>query len=130
MFDVGYSELLMIAIVALVVIGPKDLPRVMRRVGRMAGKARAMSRHLRAGFDEMMRQAELEDMEKEWAAHNARIMQEYPDADSTPAAPLTPFPAATIPPADPAPAEQPADPKDAAPIPAQPAPPPGESPAP
>lgn len=78
MFDIGYSELLFVALVALVVIGPKELPNVLRKVGRFTGKARAMTRHLRAGFDEMVRQAEIEDMEKEWQAHNARIMAEHP----------------------------------------------------
>lgn len=75
MFDIGYSELLLIAIVALVVIGPKDLPRVMRTVGQWVGKGRAMTRHVRAGFDTMMREAELEEMQKQWAQQNADIMR-------------------------------------------------------
>lgn len=80
MFDIGYSELLLVAIVAIVVIGPKDLPRAMRVVGNWVGRARAMTRHLRAGVDEMMRQAELEEMEKQWREHNARIMAATPTA--------------------------------------------------
>lgn len=108
MFDVGGTELLVIAIVALVVIGPKDLPKVLRVVGRYTGKARAMSRHLRSGFDEMMRQAELEEMEKQWAAHNARIMAETPRVMPDPAPPAA-TPAAAAPPATtPASAELPA----------------------
>jgi sec-independent protein translocase protein TatB len=78
MFDVGYSELLLIAIVALVVIGPKDLPRVMRTVGHWVGRAREMARHFRAGVDTMMREAELEEMEKKWREENERIMSEHP----------------------------------------------------
>jgi sec-independent protein translocase protein TatB len=78
MFDVGYSELLLIAIVALVVIGPKDLPRVMRTVGHWVGRARDMARHFRAGVDTMMREAELEEMEKKWRDENERIMREHP----------------------------------------------------
>jgi sec-independent protein translocase protein TatB len=78
MFDIGYSELLVIAIVALVVIGPKDLPRVMRTVGHWVGRARGMARHFRAGVDTMMREAELEEMEKNWRAENERIMREHP----------------------------------------------------
>ncbi len=74
MFDLGWSELLLVAAVALLVIGPKDLPVAMRAVGRWVGKARAMTRHVRAGFDEMVRQAELEEMEKEWKRHNEAIM--------------------------------------------------------
>ncbi len=82
MFDIGGTELLLIAVVALVVIGPKDLPNALRVVGRYTGKARAMTRHLRSGFDEMMRQAELEEMEKQWAEQNRRIMEATPDAGS------------------------------------------------
>lgn len=74
MFGIDSSELLLIAIVALVVIGPKDMPRVMRLVGGWIGRGRAMTRHLRAGFDTMMREAELEEMQKQWAQQNAEIM--------------------------------------------------------
>ena len=79
MFEIGGTELLLIAVVALVVIGPKDLPNALRTVGRYTGKARAMTRHLRSGFDEMMRQAELEEMEKQWAEQNRKIMAEHPN---------------------------------------------------
>lgn len=78
MFDVAPSELLLVALVALVVIGPRDLPRAMHVVGRWVSRARGMARHFRSGIDEMMRQAELEEMERKWAAENARIMAEHP----------------------------------------------------
>jgi sec-independent protein translocase protein TatB len=78
MLDIAPTELLLVAIVALLVIGPKDLPRVMRHVGRWVGRARGMARHFRSGFDTMVREAELEEMEKRWAAENARIMREHP----------------------------------------------------
>ena len=78
MFDIGYSELLLIAVVALVVIGPKDLPNVMRTVGKWVGKARGMARHFRSGIDTMMREAELEEMEKKWREDNDRIMRDHP----------------------------------------------------
>jgi len=81
MFDIGYTELLVIAIVALVVIGPKDLPRVMRTVGGWVGRARGMARHFRSGIDTMMREAELEEMEKKWREENARILAEHPFAE-------------------------------------------------
>lgn len=81
MFDIGYTELLVIAIVALVVIGPKDLPRVMRTVGQWVGRARGMARHFRSGIDTMMREAELEEMEKKWRDENARILAEHPFAE-------------------------------------------------
>ena len=80
MFDIGYTELLVIAIVALVVIGPKDLPRVMRTVGAWVGRARGMARHFRSGLDTMMRESELEEMEKRWREENSRILAEHPFA--------------------------------------------------
>ena len=78
MFDIAPTELLIVALVALVVIGPKDLPKVMRTVGHWVGKARGMARHFRSGIDTMMREAELEEMEKKWREENERIMREYP----------------------------------------------------
>ena len=78
MFDIAPTELLIVAIVALVVIGPKDLPRVMRTVGHWVGRARGMARHFRSGIDTMMREAELEEMEKKWREENERIMREHP----------------------------------------------------
>ena len=78
MFGIDSSELLLIALVALVVIGPKDLPKAMRVVGYWVGRARGVARQFRTGFDNMVREAELEEMEKKWAAENARIMREHP----------------------------------------------------
>jgi sec-independent protein translocase protein TatB len=78
MFGIGYSELLVIGIIALVVIGPKDLPRVMREVGRWVGKAQGMARHFRSGIDTMIREAELEEMETKWREENERIMRDHP----------------------------------------------------
>ncbi|MFZ4109093.1 MAG: Sec-independent protein translocase protein TatB [Polymorphobacter sp.] len=75
MFGIDSSELAIVALVALVVIGPKDLPRVMRMVGQWLARGRAMTRHVRAGFDTMMREAELEEMQKQWAAQNEAIMK-------------------------------------------------------
>jgi sec-independent protein translocase protein TatB len=65
MFEIGWSELLVIAIVAIVVIGPKDLPRVMRTVGQWAGKMKRMSREFQNQFNEALREAELEDVRKD-----------------------------------------------------------------
>jgi sec-independent protein translocase protein TatB len=78
MFGIDSTELLVVAIVALVVIGPKDLPRVLRTVGQWVGRARGMARHFRSGLDTMIREAELEEMEKKWRAENDRIMREFP----------------------------------------------------
>lgn len=78
MFGIDSAELLVVALVALVVIGPKDLPRVMRTVGQWVGRARGMARHFRSGIDTMIREAELEEMEKNWREENERIMREQP----------------------------------------------------
>ena len=75
MFDIGVGELLVILIVAVVVIGPKDLPLAMRTAGRWIGKMRRISAHFRSGIDTMVREAELEDMEKKWKAQNEEIMR-------------------------------------------------------
>lgn len=81
MFDIGSTELLLIAIVAIVVIGPKDLPRALYKLGQIVGKARGMARHFRTGIDAMVREAEMEELEKKWAAENERIMKQFPTAD-------------------------------------------------
>jgi sec-independent protein translocase protein TatB len=81
MFDIAPSELLLVAVVALLVIGPKDLPLALRTAGRWMGKVRRMSNHFRAGVETMIREAELAEIEKEWRERNARIMAEHPDAE-------------------------------------------------
>jgi len=78
MFGIDSGEFLVIAVVALVVIGPKDLPRVMRVIGQFVGRARGMAKQFRSGFDAMIHEAELEDMDKIWKANNDRIMREHP----------------------------------------------------
>jgi sec-independent protein translocase protein TatB len=75
MFDIGAGELLLILIVAVVVIGPKDLPLAMRTAGRWIGRMRRISAHFRSGIDAMVREAELEEMEKKWKAQNEEIMR-------------------------------------------------------
>lgn len=75
MFDLGFTEILVIIIVAVLVIGPKDMPHAMRTAGRWIGKVRKVSAHFRTGIDAMVREAELEDMEKKWKAQNEEIMR-------------------------------------------------------
>lgn len=65
MFDLGWSEIAVIAVVALVVIGPKDLPIVLRTVGQYVRKARAMAAEFQSGIEQMARETELEQMRKE-----------------------------------------------------------------
>ncbi len=78
MFGVDTTELLIVAILALLFIGPKELPTAMRTVGRWIGKVRGMARHFTSGFEDMVREAELEEMERKWSQENDRIMREYP----------------------------------------------------
>ena len=63
--EVGATELIVIAIVALIVVGPKDLPMLLRRFGQFMAKLRGMAGEFRASFDEMARQSELDDLRKE-----------------------------------------------------------------
>jgi sec-independent protein translocase protein TatB len=63
--DVGAAELIVIAAVALIVVGPKDLPLLMRKVGEFMSRMRGMAAEFRASFDEMARQSELDDLRKE-----------------------------------------------------------------
>jgi sec-independent protein translocase protein TatB len=78
MFGVDSSELAVVAILALIFIGPKDLPKVMRTVGYWVGRIRGMARHFTAGIENMVREAELEEMEKRWREENERIMSVHP----------------------------------------------------
>ena len=121
MFDLGISEMAVIAVIAVVAIGPKQLPEAMMTAGRWVARIRGVMRQVREGFDDMVREAELKDMEKKWADENARIMREHPEgaltSDDLAAAeaqmrPLPP-PAAAADPADRAP--PPADHAPAAP---------------
>lgn len=84
MFGVDSSELLIVAVIALLFIGPKDLPRVMLKVGRWVGKVRGYARHFTSGIENVMREAELEEMERKWRAENERIMALHPPDASYP----------------------------------------------
>lgn len=78
MFGVDSTELFIVAVAALLFIGPKDLPRVMMLVGRWVGRIRGHARHFTAGIENMMREAELEEMEAKWRAENQRILGQHP----------------------------------------------------
>jgi sec-independent protein translocase protein TatB len=64
MFDIGWSEFVLIAVVALIAIGPKELPGVLRMVGQWMGKARKMAAEFQSQFQEAMREAEMADLKK------------------------------------------------------------------
>ena len=82
MFDIGASELLLIVIVAVVVIGPKDLPLALRTAGRWMAKVRKVSTHFRSGIDAMVREAELEELERDWKQRNEAIMKAHPETET------------------------------------------------
>lgn len=92
MLDFNAPEFLVVAIVALLVIGPRDLPKALRFAGHWVGKARGVARQFRSGFDNMVREAELAEMEKKWAEENERIMREHPPEKMLPAPVYDPNP--------------------------------------
>jgi len=95
MFDIGAAELLVIVIVAVIVIGPKDMPLALRTAGRWIGKVRRVSSQFRSGFNAMIREAELEEMERKWKARNEGIMARDGAGADHPADEMTGPPAAS-----------------------------------
>jgi sec-independent protein translocase protein TatB len=65
---IGFTEMILLVIVSMVVIGPKDLPLMMRKFGKFTGQMRALAFEFRQGIDELGRQAELEELRKEVAS--------------------------------------------------------------
>jgi len=105
MFDIGWSEILVIIVVAIVVVGPKELPRLMGTFGRYAGKLRRAAAEFQRQFDDAIRDTEMAEVKKameavraETASLNQPVM--LPNVDA-PASPTTPAP--VIPPAPVAP---------------------------
>ena len=122
MFNIGAPELLLIVVVAVLVIGPKDMPLAMRTAGRWIGKVRKVSAHFRTGIDAMVREAELEEMEKKWKAQNEEIMRRTAiSAEDSAGQPVMtgPPPVTKDPQADP---DKPAEGRAAAPPPIAPSP--------
>jgi sec-independent protein translocase protein TatB len=117
MFDIGWSELLVIAVVAIVVVGPKDLPRMLRTFGNYAGKARKVANDFKRQFDEALREAELDDVRKsveEMSKLPTLTDTSKPAAKSEPLAIAEATPVETKPPEDtPAPAPAPPEPVSA-----------------
>lgn len=100
MFDsIGFQELVIIGIIALIVVGPKELPLLMRKAGQWTSRLRGMAADFRANFDEMARQAELDELRKEVEAlRNNNPLQDIKDeltkpfeTGIDPYAPVTPY---------------------------------------
>ncbi len=65
MFDIGWTEMMVLAVIAVVVVGPKDLPKIIRTVGKWVGKARSMAREFQSSLDDIAKEAELDDIKKQ-----------------------------------------------------------------
>src|SRR5690606_35388313 len=115
MFDIGAPDLLLSVVVAIIAIGPKDLPLALRPAGRWMGQMRKLSGHFRSGLYAMIREAEMEELERKWKEQNEKIMREHPGGFEEPersgAYPPVPTPAPAAPP-PPASAEARAIPAD------------------
>jgi sec-independent protein translocase protein TatB len=108
MFDVSGSEFLVVVLVAVLAIRPKDMPAALRTAGRFVGKMRRISNHFRAGVESMIREAEMEEMERKWQEQNRKVMEQHPGVEMTAAngggAEMVPL----LPPAEPEPTPEPA----------------------
>ena len=91
MFDIGWSELVVIAVVALIAIGPKELPGVLRSVGFWMGKVRKMAAEFQGQFQEAMREAEMSDLKKHADDLNNMAKGLTTDLSSTLNSALDPF---------------------------------------
>ena len=114
MFGIDWQELLVIIVVAVVVIGPKDMPLALRTAGRWIARVRRVSNHFRSGIETMIREAEMDEMEQKWAAQNDKIMREHPTDAPPETEPTGAYPARPDAPPEanaeePAPALHPAD---------------------
>ncbi len=80
MFDIGWQELFILAVIALIVIGPKDLPRAIRIISKGIRKARSMARDLQEGMDDVLREAELDDLKEKIGGDGKGISKYIEDA--------------------------------------------------
>ncbi|MEO5611565.1 MAG: twin-arginine translocase subunit TatB [Sphingomicrobium sp.] len=92
MFGVDSSELIVVAVLALLFIGPKELPRTMMTVGRWVGQIRGYARHFTAGVENVIREAELEEMDRKWREENERILAAHPAEGDYPDPVMTALP--------------------------------------
>lgn len=75
MFDIGWSELLALVVIAIVFVGPKDLPRMMRTAGQYVAKVRAMAREFQTSFEDIARETELEELRKEVSSLRSHVTE-------------------------------------------------------
>ncbi|MDZ4381394.1 MAG: Sec-independent protein translocase protein TatB [Parvibaculum sp.] len=75
MFDIGWSELLALVVIAIVFVGPKDLPRMMRTAGQYVAKVRAMAREFQTSFEDLARETELEELRKEVSSLRGHVTE-------------------------------------------------------
>ena len=103
MFDISWSELLILAVVTLIFVGPKELPVFLRTLGKYAGSLQRQANEFRAHFDAAMREAELQSMKEEidamQASVNAEVMRAKSDIDEA-SRPSNLKPAPAAPPTD------------------------------
>jgi sec-independent protein translocase protein TatB len=127
MFDLSWGEVMVIGAVALIVIGPKDLPKALRTVGNMTAKVRRMASEFQSQFNDAMREAELDEIRKQVEGVNQSVAGFNPiqtvrdelkgaiEGPATPSgSPASSGPNPLIPPAEPAPAALPLPPETAA----------------
>jgi sec-independent protein translocase protein TatB len=81
--EIGATELMVIAAVALIVVGPKDLPMLLRKLGGLVARLRGMASEFRTSFDDMARQSELDDLRKEVAAMRSTAAEQTSEVNST-----------------------------------------------
>ncbi len=79
MFDLSIWEIAIVAIVAVLVVGPRELPRALATAGKWLRKFRSISHSLRSGLDDIIRETEMKEMEGKWAQQNKQIMDEHPN---------------------------------------------------
>ncbi len=76
MFDIAWTEMLVIAVITILVVGPKDLPKVMRGIGNIMGKARGFADKFRSDIDALARETEMDDLRKQARAYQDRFRQQ------------------------------------------------------
>lgn len=89
MFDINWSELLILAVVALIVVGPKELPVLLRTLGRYAGMARRQAAEFRSHFDDAMREAEMAELREEMESVRREVMSSTRDIEKAASIPKT-----------------------------------------